>query len=234
MKRSGAPKRRKGLERNTPMVNKTSFQRKTEMPRGNGFKRGANPPKKNGRKGRPKTAPKTAIDLAKVRSEGLCEIGLKCFGTAPAVESAHRRGKGSGGVGPKNTTSNTASNLLRGCVACHDFIDNVAPDDAARLGLKVLHGKAHPYEIPVQHYQHGWVLLDNFGGWRAAPEAACTPGALLPVIVCGPWDLLTGGGAVAEVLDRFGHADCCGWAGARDGLLVCGCRSVVCAVEEAS
>lgn len=218
------PRRKSGLKQGKPL------ERKTEMPRGAGFKKTANPPKKP--KPRPKTAPTPVIDLIKERSLGLCEIGLKCFGTAPAVESAHRQGKGSGGVGPKNTTANVASNLLRGCVECHNHIDDVEPADAARIGLKVLHGKAHPREIPVRHYRLDWVLLDDDGGHRPAPEVACVPGALLPVVVCGPWDLLTGGGAVAEVLDRFGHSSCHGLAGARDGLLVCGCGAVVCVVEE--
>lgn len=231
MKNSPMPRRKKRLENKTPIARKTPLKAGKAIPPGKGLKRKANPPKPTSR---PKTATAAVVDLVRQRSGGLCEIGLLCLGNAPATERAHRRGKGSGGVGKSAPISNGPANLLDTCRDDHARIDNGRVADAERLGLKVRHGVALPREVPVYLYRHGWVLLGDDGSHRPAPEVACTPGALLPVIVCGPWDLLTGGGAVAEVLDRFGHADCFGLAGAREGLLVCGCGAVVCAVEEAA
>ncbi|MFI7114023.1 hypothetical protein ACIBK9_47435 [Nonomuraea sp. NPDC050227] len=212
-----------------PLKRYTELKAKSPMKRGKGFKAAGEAIK---RKAGPQTAPKAVIDIVKERSDGACEIGLKCFGCAPATETPHRRGKGSGGVGRKNSTSNVASNLLRGCAACHDLIDDVAPADAARIGLKVLHGVAHPYEIPVRHWRFGWVLLDNEGGYRPAPIEACTPGDLLPVIAVDVWDLIQQNGAFIEAMERFGHLQCPGWSTPRVGLFTCGCGSTPFYLEE--
>lgn len=180
-----------------------------------------------------KTASPAVIDLVKGRDEtGLCEIGTKCGGADLAVQTAHRRGKQNGGVGKKNVSTNTASNLLRGCLRCHSDIDNGRVKNAESLGLKVRGGVAHPSEIPVKHVRFGWILLDDRGGYRPAPARACRPGDLWPVVAVGPWDLLIGAGAAAEALSRFGHGDCAGWPGVSDGLLVCGCGTPVFVADE--
>ncbi|MFI6594906.1 hypothetical protein ACIBHX_01590 [Nonomuraea sp. NPDC050536] len=217
MKRSPMPPRKSPLTAKKPMN------------RSNGFKQVLKPWKA---KSRPETAPKNAIVYAKNRSKGLCEIGLVCFGSAPATETAHRRGKGSGGVGPKNTTAGTAANLLRGCHACHAHIDNAQVADAERLGLKLRHGVARPSELPVLHYRLGWVLLDDEGGYRAAPAASHAGGVLLPVIACTSWELINQDGAFIEAMERFGHVDCPGWAPPRPGPFLCGCGSTPFYLEE--
>ncbi|MEU8151701.1 hypothetical protein [Nonomuraea sp. NPDC048901] len=225
------PRRKKRLENKTPIARKTPLKTCKAIPPGKGLKRTANPPERKA--SRPKTASKGIVDLVKARSGGLCEIGIVCLGQAPATERAHRLGKGMGGPGSKGRkASSMPSVLLDACRRDHDLIDRAAVAESYVHGYKVRHGAARPSEVPVLHFRLGWVLLGDDGSHRPAPEAACVPGVLLPVVVCGPWDLLTGGGAVAEVLDRFGHAACHGLAGARDGLLACGCGVVVCVVEE--
>lgn len=206
-----------------PLQRKTRLVAKTPMPRGNGPK--ASAPAKP--KARPKTATKPVVDLVKERSGGLCEIGILCLGTAPATERAHRMGKGSGGVGKKNTVSNQAANLVDGCHADHARIDNVEVADAERLGLKLRHTVARPDEMPVHLHNHnGWVLLDNNGGVRRAPEAACVPGALLPVIrLDGSQE------TVKAALKRWGHEECGGWLYVEDGPSECRCGVALFVVE---
>jgi hypothetical protein len=213
MKRGGS------LQRKTPLV------AKKPMARGKGLKAGA--PAKP--KARPKTAPKPVVDLVKQRSGGLCEIGILCLGSAPATERAHRMGKGSGGVGKKNTVSNQAANLLDACHEDHARIDNAEVADAERLGLKLRHTIARPNEVPVHLHNHnGWVLLDNNGGVRRAPEAACVPGALLPVITVTAEEYeFSDDGDVFDAVYRWGHADCGGWGVEVNGPCECICGTVL-------
>lgn len=189
-------------------------------------------------KARPKTAPKPVIDLVKDRAKddvaGLCEIGLICGGRAQATQTAHRIGKGSGGVGPKNTTANVASNLIRGCAECHQRIDNAEVADAERLGLKLRHAIALPSEMPVHlHNLNGWVLLDDEGGHRPAPAASYgRPDGVLPVITIDPYEHEFGDeGVVFDGVDRWGHLDCGGWSYEVDGPCECHCGTVLFVVE---
>lgn len=208
---------------------RTPLKAKKPIRHGKGFKPTANPPKKASR---PKTASKSVVDLVKARSGGLCEIGLLCFGSSPATERAHRMGKGSGGVGKSNPVANGAANLVDGCHDCHVRIDNAEVADAERLGLKLRHGVARPCEMPVHHYRLGWVLLDDDGGYRAAPAASYAGGALIPVIACTAWELINQDGAFIEAMQRFGHHDCPGWPAPRVGLFQCGCGSQPFYLEE--
>jgi hypothetical protein len=240
VKNSPMPPRKKRLENKKPLKPGGQIERRTrlravkEVPPGiPGQKETPNRPKPAKKPAGPKSPPKKVVDLVKARSGGFCEIGLRCLGEAPATERAHRMGKGIGGAGSKGRkTSDAPADLLDACRADHDLLDRVAVAESYLHGYKVRHGAARPSEVPVQHFRLGWVLLDDAGGWRPAPKIACTPGALLPVVTCGPWDSLTGGGAIREALDRFGHTSCTGLAGVRGGLLLCGCGSLVAAVVE--
>lgn len=234
MKRPPMPPRKKRLKAGKQIERKTRLKAVKEIPPGlPGQKEMGNPPKPKQKPPRPKSPSKSVVDLVKARSGGFCEVGLLCFGEAPATQRAHRMGKGMGGPGSKGRkTSDAPADLLDACRADHDLLDRVAVAESYLHGYKIRHGVAKPVEVPVQHFRHGWVLLDDQGGWRPAPQMACTPGSLLPVVTVGAWDTLTGGGAVAEALARFGHTSCAGLAGVRDWLLLCGCGAVVCAVDE--
>lgn len=173
-----------------------------------------------------KALPRSVVDLVKSRDQtGRCEVGQTCGGLAFAEETAHRLGRQSGGVGKKNTTKNAASNLLRACPRCHDWMDKKEVRKAESLGFKVRDGVARPSEIPVEHVRFGWVLLDDEGCYRPAPAEACRPGELLPVIAAGVWELIQQNGVFAEAMDRFGHRQCPGWSAPREGLFTCGCGS---------
>lgn len=229
MKNSPMPARKKPMPRGEGPKRKTSMS-----PGGKALERAT--AKK--RKSPPKTAPKPVIDVVKDRSLGLCEIGLVCLGNAPGTETAHRRGKGSGGVGRKNITSNVASNLLRGCHEDAWHIDNAEVADAERLGLKLRHTRAHPHEMPVHHYQFGWVLLDNEGGHRPAPHASwdrSRGGEVLPVIALTEVHMWVDWDPFNEAIRRFGHQDCglhephgC------EGAYVCPCGAEVFVIEAPS
>ncbi|MFB4280797.1 hypothetical protein ACBJ59_36295 [Nonomuraea sp. MTCD27] len=172
-----------------------------------------------------KSLPKPVLDLVKSRDEtGLCEVGQKCGGFAAAEETAHRLGRQSGGVGKKNTTKNVASNLLRACTVCHDWMDKREVRRAERLGLKVRDGVALPSEIPVLHTRFEWVLLDDAGDFRAAPAASYVAG-LIPVVGCTPWELIQQNGAFSEAMERYKHTQCPGWPAPLEGLFTCGCGS---------
>lgn len=232
MKRSPMPRGTKPLERKTGLARSEGPKRKTWLSSGGKAQERKTAGKKS--KSRPKTAPDSAIDLVKDRAKddvaGLCEIGLICTGRAEATQTAHRRGKGSGGVGPKNTTANTPSNLLRGCAVCHDRIDNAEVADAERLGLKIRHTLALPSEVPVHlHNLNGWVLLDDEGGYRSAPAASYgRPEGVLPVITIDPYEHEFGDeGVVFDGVDRWGHVDCGGWSYEVDGPCECHCGTVL-------
>lgn len=173
-----------------------------------------------------KSLPTPVVDLVKGRDEtGRCEVGQTCAGFALAEETAHRLGRQAGGVGKKNTTKNVASNLLRACARCHDWMDKKEVRKAESLGFKVRDGVARPSEIPVEHVRFEWVLLDDAGSYRPAPAAACIPGELIPVVACTTWELIQQNGAFAEAMDRFGHRQCPGWSAPLEGLFTCGCGS---------
>lgn len=172
-----------------------------------------------------KALPKPVVELVKGRDEtGRCEVGRMCGGLALAQATAHRLGRQSGGVGKKNTTKNVASNLLRACNDCHDWMDKREVRKAQRLGLKVRDGVALPSEIPVWHVRFRWVLLDDEGGWRTAPPASYANG-LIPVVACSKWELIQQNGVFIDAMERFGHLQCPGWSPPREGLFTCGCGS---------
>jgi 5-methylcytosine-specific restriction protein A len=161
--------------RRTPLVAKTGLkqgkplERKTPMPRGNGLKTGgkaleratASKPKRAKRTG----PSKAVMAILAERSGGMCELGIVCLGNAPATDPSHRIAKGMGGT--KDPRSNTASNNLHACRACHNIVE-ADPKGAYARGWKIRHGQADPRMVPVWHWVHGWVLLDDAGGWTRA------------------------------------------------------------------
>lgn len=188
------------------------------MPRGNGPKRTATK-----RKSPKRTGPAADVkDLLKARNDGGCEIGVKCAGQAAGVDPAHRQGKKGGGT--NQPWSNLASNLLWACRNCHDEIDNVSPADAERHGFKVREGVALPQEIPVKHYEHGWMVLDDDGGWQSAPSAAWNRGveALLPVIRVQV-EGIDHPDIPYSVLERYKHHLCGGYEWDEQWVITCKC-----------
>lgn len=215
------------------------LQRRSEMPRGKGIKPGSKALARAAAKrsaSRPRTAPASVVDLVKDRSGGFCEIGLLCLGRAQATERAHRMGKGTGGAGSKGRkVSDSASNLLDACRQDHDLIDRASVAESYVHGYKIRHGIALPHEMPVQHFTHGWVLLDDNGGWAPAPTAAIHPTGLVPVvtITARERDYVIDG-VVAEAMDRFGHRGCGGWTYEPGQVLRCDCGADLFVVEVTS
>ena len=61
-----------------------------------------------------------------------------------------------------------ASNLILACgsgdTGCHGWI-HAHPREAMSLGYIVSGFNDHPELVPILTAQHGWVLLDDKGGW---------------------------------------------------------------------
>ncbi|MFI7448162.1 HNH endonuclease [Nonomuraea sp. NPDC049714] len=196
---------------------KTPLKAKTEMSRGAGFKRANDPKKRTStlKQSAPKGVPARVRDIIRRRSEGLCEIGLACRGAAAGTDSAHREGKKIGGTSKR--WSNAPSNVQWACRPCHRLTDAVAPAAAERLGYKLREGVARPWEVPVKHARLGWVLLDDRGGFRPAPEGSHQDGKRpIPVVA---------GAAFAEAVERYGHAQCPGRPTPAEGPYTCSCGS---------
>lgn len=164
---------------------------------------------------RPKGVPAAVKRILLARSGGTCEIGLSCRGVGPVQDPAHREGKKSGGT--KKPWSNSPSCLLAVCRDCHRLADGLEVRGAEFLGLKLREGVARPWEVPVKHARLGWVLLDDGGGFRPAPDGSHQDGKRpIPVVACA---------AFAEAVERYGHAQCPGRPSPAEGLFVCGCGS---------
>lgn len=92
----------------------------------------------------------------------------------------HREDRGAGGVKrarkgreqPRAYLALAANGVLlcgSGTAGCHGEVTrNEVP---ARLGFRVPRiGIRRPVDVPLKHYVHGWVLLDNNGGWTPVEE----------------------------------------------------------------
>lgn len=92
----------------------------------------------------------------------------------------HREDRGQGGVKrarpgreqPRAYLALPANGVLlcgTGTTGCHGEVTrNRVP---ARLGFTVARiGIRRPEKVPIKHYRHGWVLLDNDGGWAPVEE----------------------------------------------------------------
>lgn len=87
-----------------------------------------------------------------LRSSGACErCGLRC-----AVHWHHRLNRSQGGTWHP-------SNGLHLCLGCHKMMDGSEPVLFER-GWRIKSYDKRPYaEIPVLHWQFGWVTLDDHG-----------------------------------------------------------------------
>lgn len=94
----------------------------------------------------------------------------------------HREDRGQGGVKrasrgrvqPRAYLANAANGVVLcgdGVTGCHGEVTrNEVP---ARLGFRVPRiGIRRPLEVPLKHFLHGWVLLDNDGGFAPVEEPA--------------------------------------------------------------
>ena len=83
----------------------------------------------------------------------------------------HRRPRRDGGD-PRPETNFTA-NLVTlhgsGTTGCHGVVESLRTESYA-LGW-LLHAEDIPSRCPMQHHLHGWVYLNDVGGWRAAEKA---------------------------------------------------------------
>ncbi|MGW4663240.1 hypothetical protein [Streptosporangium sandarakinum] len=143
MKRGGP------IPRKTPLTAKSTLRRTAPKP---------SQPRRTG------PGPDVMALLA-ARSGGVCELGIVCLGSAPAVDPSHRIAKGMGGT--KDPRSNTAANNIHSCRRCHDLVER-DPAAAYANGWKIRRGAADPTEVPVRLWAHGWVYLDDAGGVRPA------------------------------------------------------------------
>lgn len=82
-------------------------------------------------------------DLVKARSGGVCEV----CGVAAAVHMHHRRPRGMGGSRAPST--NTASNLLHLCLACHTAIESASRTRATSYGWLVPAAVDDPGMVPA-------------------------------------------------------------------------------------
>lgn len=87
------------------------------------------------------------------RSEGACEICGE-----PASEWHHRKNRSQGGTW-------TASNGLHLCSRCHRYVTE-HPAVSYPCGWAVRRA-GKPADMPVLTRRHGWVLLNDEGGWTA-------------------------------------------------------------------
>lgn len=81
---------------------------------------------------------------------------------------SHRRPRRMGGDRRPDTNSPANLCLVHGHAlsACHGRIEGSHRSEAKDRG-HVLSASAVPSLVPIDHAVHGWVLLDNHGGWRA-------------------------------------------------------------------
>lgn len=79
----------------------------------------------------------------------------------------HRKPRGSGGHDPKGLWAPDVSNGIilcgHGTDGCHAAVEGTL-DESRENGLSVsLNGKMMPWEQPIKHAVHGWVLLNQDG-----------------------------------------------------------------------
>ncbi|MDH2424844.1 hypothetical protein [Sphaerisporangium sp. TRM90804] len=158
--------RRTRLQAKTGLKPGKPLQRKTRMSSGGGvMERATATPKRSRRTG----PSRKVMSILAIRSGGMCEIGVICLGNARATDPSHRMAKGMGGT--KDPHSNTPSNNLHACRLCHNAVE-ADPKGAYARGWKIRHGIAAPGDVPVWHWVHGWVWLDDKGGVTPAEVAS--------------------------------------------------------------
>lgn len=104
---------------------------------------------------RPTVSPeeKRARQLVRARSNGVCE----CCDRRRATDYSHRAGVGVGGGW-------CSANAMDSCRPCHRWHHSNPKAARDERGWR-LESHENPAEMPVLHALHGWVLLDEDGGW---------------------------------------------------------------------
>lgn len=98
------------------------------------------------------------------RSDGLCE---RC-GLLPAIHWHHRLNRSQGGTWHP-------SNGLHLCLGCHKMMDGSEPVLFER-GWRIKSYDKRPYsEIPVLHWNWGWITLDDLGDYHLTERPEVIP-----------------------------------------------------------
>jgi hypothetical protein len=99
--------------------------------------------------------------IVRERSGGICEV----CGIAYATNFHDRKNRSQGG---KREPANGLDVCGSGTTGCHGFITG-HPKLSYENGWSVRSG-GNPAEVPVRLPRHGWVLLDQVGGYTPAGE----------------------------------------------------------------
>lgn len=128
------------------------------------------------------------VEVIWTRDGGCCAMcGRSLLATRrgyPAYEGGwsvqHREARGAGGVKSRKgrvrrpwlvLPSNGALMCGDGVSGCHGDVETRERAEGRRLGFVVsANGVRRPSEVPVRHAVHGWVLLDDVGGWSVVDE----------------------------------------------------------------
>lgn len=102
--------------------------------------------------------------LINQRSDGVCEVQVRCQGrAAPGWQLHHRRARGMGSS--KRPETNMPANALAVCVDCHHWIEHNR--EIARGNGWLLKQTQMPELVPVLR-RHVWSWLNNDGDWQRA------------------------------------------------------------------
>ena len=114
-------------------------------------------------------APKWVEDLVIERDKSCCaRCGVRNSGVRGEFGWAihHRQARGMGGS-KSDPCVNLPANLIVVCFTCHDWIENHRTLSYAEGWLVSRLRLPRPNEVPIHHFIHGRVVLDNFGGFSA-------------------------------------------------------------------
>ena len=109
---------------------------------------------------------KRQVALMRVRDDNRCAWTGE---TSDRLVPQHRMGRGMGGSKAANRLSNGV--LLDSLINGQIESDAVLQAEAVRRGVKVSR-YANPLLVPVWLVAHGWVLLDDDGGFTTVEERA--------------------------------------------------------------
>lgn len=103
-------------------------------------------------------------DLVDERDDRRCICcGVSLMGVPASRHHRHMRSHPFPGL-------HEASNLIllcgSGTTGCHGFI-HAHPEFAYAQGWLLHSWEEHPDRVPVNTFAHGWVLLDDRGGWKS-------------------------------------------------------------------
>ena len=111
--------------------------------------------------------PRPVCDLVDARDDHSC---VRC-GRSLFVETGSRHHRKLRSQGGKHDVSNLILLCGSGTTGCHGWV-HANPAEALRGGWYARSWQ-DTLGVPVKHYKHGWVLLDDAGGFVAVPPPAC-------------------------------------------------------------